>query len=181
MSTLKERMKELWWLYTLQAIVTLLFGIMAVFLPGLTLVTLLYLFTAYLLVFGILDAIGGLASMKHDKTWWVNLLLGVAYIGVAVYLIKNPDIAASAFVAFIGALLILRGVFEVIMAFLFDRNERMLDIIGGLLAVAAGVIIWVYPLAGSLAFVWVLGLFAIVRGILMLGLVAAPTAELKKK
>jgi len=62
--------------------------------------------------------------------------------------------------------LIARGVFEVVLALLEDYNatEKTLLVIGGVLGVVVGIAILLQPAASGVAFVWILGLYALLTG-----------------
>ena len=165
-SSIKEYVSGLWWLFVLQGIATIIFGIVALFLPGLTLVTLLYIFAIYVLVLGVLELVHGFSDIGKNSSWWFSLLVGVVMLGVSVYLLRNPQTALDIFIVIVGALVLARGVFDLfVAAFFVEKTEnRLLWIIGGVLGVIAGIIIWRYPVTGGIAFVWVLGLYAILAG-----------------
>lgn len=167
MDAVKKLSHELWWVFVLQGVVTLLLGIVALFWPGLSLTTLLYAIAFYAILVGVGDLIFGFTSSKTNQTWWFSAVTGVFLIGAAAYMLRNPEIAVATFATLIGFVFVVRGLLEVTASLMLGAaSERLLTVVGGVLAVAAGVVIWVYPAAGSLAFVWVLGLFAVIRGTL---------------
>lgn len=162
-----------WWTLTVRGIAAILFGVAAVFWPGMTLVTLVYLFGAFILVYGVVDIIHGLTNIGRGGLGWIlTLLLGFLEIGVGVYLIRHVTLAFTTLVLLIGFMLIVRGVFEVVLAFMGDQpaTSRTLLLIGGAVAVLAGIIVLRQPVAGGVAFVWVLGVFALVSGPMLIAL-----------
>lgn len=163
----KEYAEDLWWLFVLEGVVTVLFGIVALFWPGLTLVTLVYLFAIYIVVWGLFEIFRGLVQISRVSSWWVSLLFGLVATGVGVYLLRNPHIAAQVFVTLIGAVILARGVVDLYVAgFVAQKTEnRVLWALTGILGIIAAIVMWSYPLASSLAFVWVLGLYALFAGV----------------
>jgi uncharacterized membrane protein HdeD (DUF308 family) len=157
---------QLWWIGMIEAALALFFGISAIFWPGLTLVTLVYLFSAFVLGLGVLHLISGLASIRRRSTWWITSLLGMLWIGLGVYLVRHPDVSFKTFILLIGLFLIARGILDLVRAFI-DRaatSTKVLSAVIGLAAVVAGILILVQPAAGGIAFVWILGLYAILLG-----------------
>lgn len=151
----------------LEGIAAVLFGIAAVFWPGLTGVTLLYLFATFILISGVVNMMGGVFSIRDKgSAWFLRMIIGILQLGVGVYLLRHPHVTFATLILLIGFTLIFRGVFEVVMA--FDRDtlagSRMLAVISGALAVIAGIIILFQPVSGGVAFVWVLGLYALISG-----------------
>ena len=159
---------ELWWMLMTQSVLAILFGIAAIFWPGLTLVVLVYLFSAYILIWGIVELVHGLMSIRRRGTWWLTVVLGLVGVGVGVYLVRHPKVSFSTLILLIGLTLIVRGVLEVVAGFLNDvsATHRALTIFAGVLAAIAGIVILLQPVAGGVAFVWILGLYALFYGVL---------------
>ncbi len=159
-----------------RGIITTLFGVAAVFWPGLTLRTLVFLFSAFILVMGIIDVVHGIGKLLHGTqailTRVLTLLLGGLEIGVGVYLLRHLEVRLSVFILLIGFSFLLRGIFEIVEA-LFSEGpsaNRILLIIVGALGVLAGIIMLFQPIASGVAFVWILGIYALITGPLMIAL-----------
>ncbi len=166
----REMLKDAWWLLMLQGVVGVLFGILAIFWPGLTLVTLVYLFSAYVLAWGLIEMVHGLLSIGSRSTWWMTLLFGLVGLGVGVYLIRHPHVTFATFILVIGITLIFRGIIDFFAALLgtgMRAGQRTLMFFVGIAAVIAGIIVLLQPVAGGVAFVWVLGLYALIFGTLV--------------
>lgn len=160
-----------WWTIAIRGAAAILFGIMALLLPDLALETLVLLFGVYALVDGLFSIFSAVRAAQQRRKWWTLLIVGVAGLGAGVVTFVWPDITAIALLYLIAAWAIVRGVFEVVAALQLRqhiRNELLL-ILSGILSVAFGVIIAVDPGAGALALVWVIGFYAILAGLLLLG------------
>jgi uncharacterized membrane protein HdeD (DUF308 family) len=160
---------EMWWLGLTQGVLAIFFGITAVFWPGLTLVTLVYLFSSFVLAWGMIEVVHGLLSVQRRKTWWLTLLFGLVGLGVGVYLIRHPGVSFATFILVTGLTLIVRGLFDILSIFLDTKttNNKILTAIAGIAAIVAGIILLLQPVRGGVAFVWVLGLYAIMFGLLI--------------
>jgi uncharacterized membrane protein HdeD (DUF308 family) len=158
---------ELWWLTLMQSVLAIFFGIVAIFWPGLTLVTLVYLFSAFVIAWGVLEIVHALMSIGRRDTWWFTLLFGLIGLVVGVFLVRHPGVSFATFILLLGLLLIVRGIFDVISTFFDERpgTHRVLLLIVGAAAVVAGIVLLLQPVAGGVAFVWVLGLYALIYGI----------------
>lgn len=178
-------LSTMWESLVLRGVAGILFGIAAVFWPGLTLVTLVYIFSIYILVSGIVDIVEAIRAITHGGSWIWKMLLGFAELGVGVYLVRHPNVSFATLILLIGLILIARGVFEVVLALLeeYSATEKTLMVIGGVLAVIVGIAILLQPAAGGVAFVWVLGLYALLTGPMWiaLGIDTKHTIEGKKK
>jgi len=158
----------------LRGVVAILFGIAAVFWPGITLVTLLYLFSTFLLIGGVFELVYGVGRLGKGGvsvfTRVLTPLLGLLQMGVGIYLLRHPHVTFATLILLIGFILIIRGVFEVVEG-LFEEGPsiyRIMMVIVGLLAMLAGILILFQPKAAGVAFVWILGLYALVVGALYL-------------
>jgi uncharacterized membrane protein HdeD (DUF308 family) len=180
----KKVATELWWFILLQSLLAIFFGIAAIFWPGLTLITLVYLFSAFVLTWGIIEIVHALMSIQQRDTWWLTLVFGLVSLVVGVYLIRHPAVSFATFILLTGLTLIIRGLFDIVGVFL-DRNEitaphRILLIITGVAAIVAGAILLLQPVAGGVAFVWVLGLYALIFGTLTMVIALERRNELLK-
>jgi uncharacterized membrane protein HdeD (DUF308 family) len=169
---------DFWWVLTVRGVLAILFGIAAVFWPGITILTLLYLFSAYVLVGGIVDIVQGISGVGKGGMWFLTLILGFLEMGVGVYLLRHPGVSFATFILLIGFTLIFRGVFEVIGAFgdHFMASHRAMLIIGGVLSALAGILMLFQPAAAGVAFVWIVGLYALITGPILIAL----SLDLKK-
>jgi uncharacterized membrane protein HdeD (DUF308 family) len=164
-----------------QGVITLLFGVAVVFWPSLTLAILVYLAGAYILVSGIAHIFHGLSTTSTNKWWALTALLGVTELGFGVYILRHPAESFSVFISLIGFILIIRGVIELVSA-LFDPQSsdtnRGLSVFTGLFAIVVGIVVLDQKAAAGIAFVWLLGIYAITVGIIEL--MVARSVELDK-
>jgi uncharacterized membrane protein HdeD (DUF308 family) len=83
-----------------------------------------------------------------------------------------PGITALSLLVVIAWWAILTGVFEIVAAIRLRQeltNEWLL-ILSGVLSVAFGVLLIVMPNAGALSIIWLIGIYAVLYGILLLAL-----------
>jgi len=167
-----DAVKPMWEALMVRGIAGILFGITAVFWPGLTLVTLVYIFSIYILISGIVGIITGVGHLVKGNNWFLGLLLGFAELAVGVYLVRHPLVTFATLVLIIGLILIARGVFEVVLGLTEDNlaTHKLLVVMGGLLSAVVGIVVLLQPAAGGVAFVWVLGLYALITGPILVAL-----------
>ena len=102
------------------------------------------------------------AAQQVARNWWVLLLNGAVMI-VAGFLIFSIDWTVRDLATFIGALFIFQGLTEALTTGI-DARVRQANVIAGLLSIAAGILILVWPTPGLLAVAIVLGAWLIVMG-----------------
>ena len=106
------------------------------------------------------------AASDIARNWWVLLLNG-ALLVVAGFLIFSIDWTISSLATFIGALFIFQGAMEALTTGI-DRRVRRANVVTGLLSIAAGVVIIVWPSPGLLAVAIILGAWLVVMGTIAL-------------
>lgn len=180
-----QAMKPMWEALVVRGIAGILFGISAVFWPGLTLVTLVYIFSIYVLISGVVGIVQAILDMARGKTWFLELLVGIVELGIGLYLVRHPQVTFATFILLAGLMFIARGVFEIVMALTDEAmaTNKMLLVIGGILSALVGIILLMQPASGGVAFVWILGLYALITGpiLIALGIDAKHLAEGGKK
>ena len=165
--------KSNWWVLTLRGVLAILFGIACVFWPGLSLITFVYLFGVYILISGLVMLYQGIIAISRHKAWVLTLILGVLQIAVGVYLLRHPNVSFTALILLVAFSFIFIGVLEIVAVLSDDRATaitKTLLIISGALAIVAGIFMLYQPAAGGVAFVWIIGLYALLSGPLWIAL-----------
>jgi uncharacterized membrane protein HdeD (DUF308 family) len=160
-----------WWLILLKGICAILFGVLTFIWPGISLFSLLLLYGAYVLVDGVLSLVAAIKGGAPAPRWWLALV-GVLGILAGLVTMFLPGMTAIVLVLFIAGWMIATGVVEIIGAIRLRKeidNEWWL-VAAGVLSVLAGVIIATAPGAGALGLLWLIGAYAIVFGITLVGL-----------
>jgi uncharacterized membrane protein HdeD (DUF308 family) len=158
-----------WWTFTLRGVLALLFGILAFVAPGATLTTLIFVFGFFAILNG-LFALYAAWNLRSFDRWWVLLLEGLLGIAAGAIALFYPGAAAIAFLSILAAWAILVGILQIVAAIRLRKeieNEWSLGL-GGLASVVFGVLLVVWPRSGLVAISWMIGLYAIVFGIMLL-------------
>lgn len=165
-----ELLMQSWWMLAVRGAIALLFGILALVWPSLTLLWLVALFAAYALLGGVVSVIGAVRNRQNDEGWWLILLLGLVSIGAGVIAIVYPGLTALVLVLVMGANALVTGVLDIATAIRLRKAIRgeWLLILSGIASVVFGVLVFLFPGAGALALVWLISVHAIVTGILLL-------------
>ncbi len=162
-----------WWAFVLRGVVAILFGVLAFARPGITLEVLVLLFAFWALIDGVFALIGSVGAAEAHEPWWPLTLIGLLGIAAGVVALKWPGITALALLFVVAYWSIFRGVLEIAAAV---RLRNMIQgevwlIFGGIASIVFGVLLVLYPGAGLLAVIWLVGIYAVIFGIslLMLG------------
>jgi uncharacterized membrane protein HdeD (DUF308 family) len=160
-----------WWLILLRGICAIIFGALTFVMPGITLLTLILLYGIYALADGVFALWAAVAGGTAAPRWWLALvgILGVAAGIIAIFM---PGITALVLLYCIAGWAIAAGVLEIVGAIRLRKeidNEWWL-IASGALSVLFGLILAVQPGAGALGLLFVIGVYAIVHGVFLVGL-----------
>jgi uncharacterized membrane protein HdeD (DUF308 family) len=170
---MNETLLRHWWMLALRGGIAIAFGLLALLLPGMTLLWLVALFAAYALFGGAVWTFGAIHNRKVDDDWWVLLVAGLAGIGAGLISLVHPALTAMVLILLIGANALVTGVLDIVLAVRLRRriHGELLLILSGVTSIVFGAIVFLYPLgAGALALVWLVGMYAIATGLLLLAL-----------
>lgn len=168
---LASQLARNWGAVVLRGVAAIIFGILAFIWPGITLLALTFLFGAYAFVDGTFALYSALFKRIEPQRGWIVLegLIGVI-VGVLTLLV--PGLTAFTLVLVIGFWAIATGIFEIMAAMELQRQIRneWLLIISGVLSVIFGVLVLSSPGAGALGIIWIIATYALIFGILLVGL-----------
>jgi uncharacterized membrane protein HdeD (DUF308 family) len=158
-----------WWAEALRGVAAILFGLVALFEPGVTLLSLVIVFAALMVVDGVLSLIAGVRSARQHERWWTLVLLGIASLVAAAIAVMYPGLTVVAFVYLMAAWAVVSGVLAVVAAVRLrhDHGRWWLGF-SGALSVVAGIALGVAPIIGAIVLTWWLGAYAIVFGATLL-------------
>lgn len=161
-----------WWAIAIRGVAAILFGIVAVFLPGAALYALVIVFAAYAFVDGIFAIIAAVRAAESHQRWATLLVSGLFGIAIGVITWFFPHLTALGLLYVIAAWAVVTGIFELVAAFELRRHlpGEWWWVLAGLVSIAFGLLLFWHPGAGALAVVWIIAAYAIAFGIFLLGL-----------
>jgi uncharacterized membrane protein HdeD (DUF308 family) len=159
-----------WWLLALRGVAAVAFGVLAFVWPGITLLTLVFLFGAYALVNGILSLVAAFKAPKGTANKGSSIFLGLLSIAAGLFTFLIPGITALGLVILIAAWAIANGVTEIVAAIKLRKvitNEWLL-VLAGVASIVFGILLLLQPGVGALALIWWIGAWAIFMGVLLM-------------
>lgn len=162
-----------WWTFILRGVVAILFGLLAFLSPGWGITVLVALFAAWAIIDGIGSLITGFRTRDTDRSWWLEILQGVIGVAAGIIAIVLPlEVVTTALVLVIAAWAVLTGVIEIVLAIRLRRVIRgeLWMALAGVASILFAVVLVLFPAAGALSLVWLIGAFAIAFGIFAIGL-----------
>lgn len=161
--------------FAVRGVAALIFGVLTLAWPGITLAVLVLLWGAYVMVEGIFLLVGEIMRPSGTRRGIV-FVESLAGIGAGIVTFLWPGIAALALLW--AAWMAVTGALEISAAFHRRRDVRVPWLVGvvGVLSLAAAVLLVVAPVAGALAITWAIAWYAIVAAVVYSSLAIAPPA-----
>ena len=163
-----------WWQVAVRGFIALLFGILLLFWPGVSLFVFAILFGAFAFVDGIFTLVAAVnykAGGGH-RTWLFvrGILGGILGIIVGIVTFFWPAITELALILLIAAWAFVTGIMELVFAFTSVRETgaKWLFAVSGILSIILGILLLVRPVAGILVVIWAIGAYAILAGIVLI-------------
>lgn len=160
-----------WWAIALRGVFTILFGVIAILLPGVTIAALVFLFAIYMLLDGIFAIIAGVRAARRHERWALLVLEGVADLAAAAIAFLWPLITVLAFVYLLGAWAIVSG--ALLLGATFRQpvaQGRWLMGISGVVSIIWGFLLLLWPFTGALVLTWWMAGYALFFGGALLAL-----------
>jgi uncharacterized membrane protein HdeD (DUF308 family) len=158
-----ELLARNWAWVLVRGVLTIIFGAMAVFWPGITLYVLIILFGAYAIVDGITAIVMG---ARRSRGRGILVVMGVVGVVAGLIALFWPGISALALLYVIAIWAIISGLVSIVSGFGLSRDAggRWLFVISGLAGVVLGILLLINPEEGAVALVVTIGFFAIIWG-----------------
>ena len=135
-----------------------------------TLLALVLVFGVFALLSGIASIIAAVRAAEDHQRWGWFLVSGIVGIAAGLVCFVWPGITALALVYVIAAWAIVIGIAEIAFAMSWPELFAHAWLVGisGLISIVFGILLAVWPRAGAISLTWLLGMYAIVYGALML-------------
>lgn len=168
---LLRHMAEYWWLVLLRGIAAVAFGLLALFMPAVAGLSLVFLWGIYTLADGILSLWAGIAgkAASTGSRWWLAIT-GVLGIAAGLIAFFAPALTAGILLIFIAIWAIVIGAMAIVGAIQLRKEieGEWFLIASGVVAIIFGILMFTRPASAALAVVWMIATFAIIFGIDMI-------------
>ena len=155
-----------WWAVAIRGVTAILFGLIALAMPGAALLGFILLFAAYVLVDGIFAIVSAVRAARRHERWGLLVFEGIADLVAAAVALLLPVIAVIAFVILVAAWAVVTGGLALAAAFSLNVDHgRVWMGIGGLASIALGILLVVAPLLGAVVLTWWIGAYALIAGV----------------
>lgn len=160
-----NQIKEAAWALSLWGAFSVVFGLLIMAWPGITIKSFLIVLGIYLLASGAVMAVGSL--INHTGHWIFGTLMGVLSVVAGLYVFSHPAISALAILTLISIWAVVVGVLQIAAGFSSKKNNWLL-VASGIVYTLFGFYIYAKPAAGALALIWLIGLSVVVSGVVLI-------------
>ena len=155
-----------WWALALRGVVAIVFGIIAIFWPGITATVLVLWFGIYALVDGVFALVAGLRAARQHGRSGALLLEGILNILIGIIIFLMPGAALIVLIYLIALWAVVTGIALTAAGMALTRlSGEWLLVASGLLSILLGIVLFVQPAVGVVALSWWLGAYALLFGI----------------
>jgi uncharacterized membrane protein HdeD (DUF308 family) len=162
----RTQVTKLRWALGLHGFASVVFGVIVIAWPDVSVYALTIMFGAFTLVTGAFELGAAFSTQDRQERGWL-ILRGILGIGVGALVLAWPSISALALLYVIGAYAIAFGILVVVAAFRLPLSGR--DTAGmfltGLAPIVFGIVMFAEPGAGAIAVLALIAAFAIVTGV----------------
>ncbi len=153
-----------WWVLTVRGATAIVFGLLAVLWPGITLLALAVVFGVYALADGILAAVS--ATRIRGAQRFPLALEAIFGLVLGAAAIIWPEITVLVLVIVIGTWALVTGIFEIVTAIRLraELEGEWLLILAGILSVLFGLLVWFWPTTVAVSVALIIGVYALVFG-----------------
>ncbi|UGQ58558.1 HdeD family acid-resistance protein [Rhodococcus pyridinivorans] len=177
----RSLLKQIWWVVLLRGILAVLFGVVALVWPGITVWALVVVFAAYAIIDGIVLVVQSVRDKPEGWGWW--LAMGIVSVLAGLVALFWPGITALALLYVIAFYAILFGITGIVGGIRFRKVPEsgwVWSVLAGVVAVLFGIVLLIFPGEGILSLIVLLGIYAILFGVLLVILAFQARSAAKK-
>jgi len=156
-------------MFLFRGIAAIVFGVLTLVWPKLTVLALVLLFGIFAIISGIAVVATALQN-REEHGWGLVLFEGILWLLVGAIALVWPGVTALSFLYLLAVWAVITGILEIIapLSFPMSGGRGLLMVLSGLISIVFGILIAAQPASGLLAVTWLIGIYAIVFGILHL-------------
>ena len=159
-----------WWLFLLRGVLALVFGILALWWPGATLVVLMAFIAAYALVDGIVAIGAAFRLRRFFSRWWVVLVQGIISAVFGVWAFIQPALSLWYIVISVSRWMLFASMAQFALAGVHRvmGGKPIWTILGGIVSLVLAVVAIVYPGLTVTAVIVLIAWFSLLAGVMSL-------------
>ena len=158
---------DVWWIFLLEGIAAIIFGVLLLTAPAATLLALAVFLGFYLLFIGVLELVR--VFVDRSVPWYWSLLIGILGIVGGLIVLNHPITTAivlpTTLVIYLGILSLVMGAIGIIGGF---AGGGIGSFILGVISAIIGILLLSAPLNAALAVPFVFGILLLIEGVALI-------------
>jgi uncharacterized membrane protein HdeD (DUF308 family) len=165
-----QAVSQNWWMLALRGVLAIIFGLVALFAPGIALLAFITVFAAYTIIDGIVAVVVAIRERGHLSRWGWILAEGILSLIAGILAFAYPGITALVLLFIVAAWAIVTGIMEIVAAITLRDylTQEWALIVAGALSIVFGIVLFLFPGTGLLSILWLVGIYSICFGVLFL-------------
>jgi uncharacterized membrane protein HdeD (DUF308 family) len=162
--------KKIWIFAIIRGVLAIIFGLIALFAPIATAIVLAIVIGAYAIVTGVFDIIEAIRH-RGSSSMVLQIVLGAVSILFGILVLVWPGISLTVLVIMVAIWAIIIGALQIVSSVrhrAVPNSGWVWGIIGGALSVLFGILVLIWPGTGLVTIIWIIGIWAIVWGIILI-------------
>ncbi len=159
-----------WMILTFNGIIAILYGLMAMFVSKITLLSIVMYFGIVILIIGLAMLFGVVNNMKNNLPYAGDMTFSIITIVIGALLTFYTQRSLQIFVIVIGSWAILLGVLQlfILAKSNFSNGTRNVLLINGLITLALGTLLFFNPFESARYLVIISGILAFILGVILI-------------
>ena len=169
MDAAARALSQEWWIFLLEGVVSIIFGLLLLFWPGPTTGVLIVLVGLFALLSGFVGVFAAIGAAGNHQPWGWKLTTAVLGVLVGLAIIRWPGATAVFVLYLVGFWLILGGIVGIVEAFAAHRaiSHAWLLLLSSVVAILFGIAMFAWPVVSLRVVLSLIGIYAIVQGIIL--------------
>lgn len=166
---MKTQRYKNWWFLSLKGILLIIFGLLAIFNPDITIKAVILYLGVVFLITGVVYTAGAIYNIRKKLPWELWVIMGIIDLIIGAVFVFNPELSLALIITIIGIWAIILGLYQIITFINMKRASERKDfyLVSGIIALLIGILFLVNPFAGGRVITVLIGIFTLIMGILI--------------
>lgn len=179
---MREQALSNWWTLAFNGLIALLYGILALFIPETTLLTIITWFGIVILIVGVIGIVSAFKNNRSGRASGADFTWSIITAIIGGVLIFYTERSIEIFFIIIGIWALVIGIVQLWLMSKISNEDQIKNtlLINGIVTLIFGVLLLVFPFTSAKALIMISGIFALISGAMLIYL-AMRTRHLVKE
>jgi uncharacterized membrane protein HdeD (DUF308 family) len=159
-----------WYNMVFNGIIALLYGILALFIPSATLLTIITWFGIVILIVGVVGIIAAFNNRRNNRPFGTDLTWSIVTSIIGAVLIFYTQRSIEIFFIIIGIWAVTIGIVQLWIMSKIDSKEqiRTTYLINGIMTLVFGIVLLIFPFTAAQVLITISGILALLSGAILI-------------